>query len=272
MTSTKNKMQGSTCIGLFIIMFLWHASAYAATWQWISGAEVQSKMREGSSLWLIDVRSADAYDAVHIEGSVNIPAEALAHKQFPPQKTLILADDALGQRRAREAAEKLAKKGQERVYVLEGGVVGWKLDGFSVAEKEAVVRGVNTDDLKWALAQSVPMRLYDLRDPEERKRGTVQNSESVEGSTLDERMLKVKELLTSGEKSKDLAGRLKRPRPIVLLFPLSADAEDHTRKLLLNARNDIRYVIGGYEAMIADPAQASQAIDSCPTCPGRKPK
>ncbi len=238
--------------------------AHAASWQWISGNEVQSKMREGSSLWLIDVRSTDAFNALHIEGSVNIPAEALAHKKFPLQKTLIIADDVLGQRKAREAAEALAKKGHEHVLVLEGGIAGWKSEGLPVVEKEVLIRGVNAGDLKWALAQSVSLKLYDLRDPAERKAGALQNSEPVPGNSLAERLENLKALIRGNH---DLASRIKKSQPVVLVFPISADAEGYTQQLLLHAKADIRYLIGGYEAMTSDAARGLQTTGACPTCP-----
>jgi rhodanese-related sulfurtransferase len=229
---------------------------------------VQSRLKEGSGLWLIDVRSAAAYEAVHIEGSVNIPAEALMHKKFPVQKTLILADDALGQKTAREAADALAKKGHERVYILESGITAWKAEGLPVVETTLSDRGVTAGDLKWAIAKSIRMKIYDLRDPEDRERGSIQNSEAVLGKNVGGRIEKLKGMLPSEEK-KNLATRIKRAQPIVLIFPASEDGAMHTRKLLQNTKVDIRYLIGGYEAMIFDADQALKKIGSCPTCPGK---
>ncbi len=240
--------------------------ANAAAWQWIDGPRVQDKLKEGSGLWLIDVRSGAVYESSHIEGSVNIPADMIAHKKFPTQKTLILVDDALGQRSAREAADALVKNGQERVSVLEGGIPAWKIDGLPLVESKTSVRGVTADELKWALAKSVPLKLYDLRDAKDRERDRLQNSESVDGNTVAERVEKLKIALSQAEK-KDLASRMKKPQPVVLVFSAADDAEAYTRKVLQGTKDDIRYLIGGYEATVSDKLRKQQTTGDCPTCP-----
>lgn len=240
--------------------------AHAAAWQWIDGTRVQDKLKEGSGLWLIDVRSAAIYEAAHIEGSVNIPADMIAHKKFPTQKTLILVDDSLGQRSARDAADALVKNGQDRVSVLEGGIPAWKIEGLPLVESKTSVRGVTADELKWALAKSVPLKLYDLRDAKDRERDRLENSEPIAGNTIAERVEKLKKALSPGEK-KDLASRMKKPQPVVLVYSAADDAESYTRKVLQGTNEDIRYLIGGYEATISDKLRKQQTTGDCPTCP-----
>lgn len=247
---------------------LFAGSVHAAAWQWIDGPHVQKQLKEGSGLWLIDVRSAAAYEAVHIEGSVNIPADVLRHKKFSPQKTLVLVDDSLGQKNARDAADELAKKGHERVSVIEGGIVAWKLEGLPLVEIKAPVRGVTAGELKWALAHSVQMKIYDLRDEKKRKQEPSQSSEPVAGKTLDERLEKLKKTLADSEKKKDLAARMKKPLPVVLIFAAADDGEGYTKRIVQGAKGDIRYLIGGYEATISEKLRKQQTAGACPTCPG----
>lgn len=258
-----------TRLAIIPMILLWSTLSFAAAWQWIDGQRVQNRMKEGTGLWLIDVRSAAAYEAVHIEGSVNIPAEALKFKKFPAQKTLILVDDALGQRDARKAAEALVKNGQERVSILEGGLALWKLEGLPLMESRATVRGVTADELKWALEHSALLRIYDLRDAKARKQGAVQKSEAVAGKTVAERVEKMKGLLATGktQKKKDLAERMKKPEPVVLVFSASDDAEGYTRKIMQGVKADVRYVIGGYEATVSEKVRGQKTAGSCPTCP-----
>jgi len=237
-------------------------------WQWIDGPRVQSKVSEGSGLWLIDVRSAAAYEAVHIEGSVNIPSDVLMHKKFPARKTLILVDDSLGQKSAREAADVLVKKGHERVSVLEGGIAAWKIDGLPMVETKEREHGVTSGELKWAMANSVPMKIYDLRDAKIQRQGAVRNSEAVPGKTLDERVEKLKNIPANEGKKKDLAARIKRPQPVVLIFAASDDAAGYTKTMAQGAKGDVRYLIGGYEAMISEKIRSQQTAGACPTCPG----
>jgi len=253
--------------GICLLFFVAQATYAAASWQWIDGPRVQGKLKEGSGLWLIDVRSAAAYEAAHIEGSVNIPADTLSHKKFPPQKTLILVDDTLGQKAAREAANALVQNGQERVSIIEGGLAAWKLEGLPIVENKAFIRGVTSDELKWALAQSLQMKLYDLRDAKEQKKGALRTSEPVAGKTVAERIEKLKKMLSGGKKKKDLAAKMKKTQPVVLVFSASDDAEGYVRKLLQGTNMDVRYLIGGYEATISDKIRSQQTVGDCPTCP-----
>lgn len=254
----------------FFLFFVSSALA-APSWQWIDSQRVMNYMNEGSGLWLIDVRSTAAYESGHVEGSVNIPSIVLKHKKFPLRKMLILFDDSLGQREAREAADSLVKKGHERVSVLEGGLAAWKSEGLPMVESKEPDRGVTAAELKWALANSVAMKIYDLRDAKTRKQGVVQGSEIVSGKTLQERTEKLKKRLANDGK-KNLAARMKKPQPVVLIFAASDDAPVYTRTIAENVRGDIRYLIGGYESMITDRLRKQQTSGGCPTCPGGKRK
>lgn len=243
--------------------------AAAASWQWIDGQQVQNRMKEGSGLWFIDVRSAAAYEAAHIEGSVNIPSDVLAHKKFPVYKTIMLVDDSLGQKTAREAAEALVKNGNERVYVTEGGLGSWRMEGLPLVESNPIVRNVTESELKWAIANSVPMRIFDLRDLKAQKQGTLQNSETVAGKTLGERVQNLQKILADEGKKKDLSAKIQKVKPVVLVFAASDDAEGFIRKITQAAKCDIRYLIGGYEAVVSEKMRGLQTAGSCPTCPRR---
>lgn len=243
--------------------------AQAASWQWIDGSRVQGRMKDGSALWLIDVRSASAYQSSHIEGSVNIPAAALANKRFGAKKMLVLVDDSLGQRYARQAADMLVRKGQERVAVLEGGIAGWTREGLPLVEVKPGVRGVTADELKWALDQAVSLKIYDVRDEKEIKRGAIPGSQAIAGGSVAERIEKLRSIIGDGKK-KDLAARMKKQQPVVVVFAVSEDAEGHVRKIRQESKGDIRYLIGGYEATVSGKLRQQMKSGSCPTCPGTK--
>jgi rhodanese-related sulfurtransferase len=183
---------------------------------------------------------------------------------------LVLVDDALGQRNAREAADLLVKKGNQRVSVLEGGLASWRREGLPLVEKDLQVRGVTADELKWALAQSVPLKVYDLRNEQERKQGTIAYAEAAPGKSIPERIESLRSKLSKVGKNKDLAARMKKPEPVVLIFSASEDAAGHTRKLLLGTKDDVRYLIGGYESTVSDILRTRQTQGACPTCPGAK--
>src|SRR5689334_19737135 len=98
---------------------------FAAGWQWIAPQRVHGLVKEGSSLWIVDVRNPAAFEQGHIEGALNIPVDLLKVKNLPKGKLIVLGDDSLGLKNARNAAEILAKKGCDKVFILEGGIPAW---------------------------------------------------------------------------------------------------------------------------------------------------
>jgi rhodanese-related sulfurtransferase len=223
-------------------------------------------LKEGSPLWLIDVRGLKAFQAEHIEGSVSVPSAALKYKKFPPNKKLIIVDDSLGQKSSRESAAMLVKNGYERVYVLDGGIVSWKSEGFPVVGKRPVVRGVTADEIRWAMETKIPVKIFDLTSSPGRA-DSIRNSEPVSGKDVPERVEKLRELLKKGE-GKGLSDRLKKPPAIVLVFSASEDAARLVEKIRLDSKGDVRYLIGGYEAFMAGKDKQAKAA-ACPTCPGK---
>lgn len=77
----------------------------------------------------IDVRSVDEFGQGHIAESKNIPLDDLAEKIKKikgPDKPVILVC-ASGQR-AQTAASQFQESGFNEVYVLKGGIQGWKME------------------------------------------------------------------------------------------------------------------------------------------------
>ncbi len=77
----------------------------------------------------IDVRSMDEFGQGHIAESKNIPLDDLAEKIKKikgPDKPVILVC-ASGQR-AQTAASQFQENGFNEVYVLKGGIQGWKME------------------------------------------------------------------------------------------------------------------------------------------------
>lgn len=238
-------------------------------WKWIDAAQVQTMLTEGSGLWIIDVRGALSFDAEHAEGAVNIPAETLKYKKLPASKTLVLFDDSLGQRVAREAADMLAASGHENIYVLAGGLAAWRSEGLSTVGNKSNDRGVSARELKWAMENGVSVRIYDMRDASEREKGTLQGSKQMEGKTYAERFRKLME--TIGDSSTgSLQGGLVRPQPVILVFAASENAPVRMQEMLRTTKGDFRYLIGGYEVFTAKEPPKVTETKTCPTCPQRQ--
>lgn len=243
-------------------------SSENAKWQWVKAGKMYEMLKEGSSLWLIDVRGLRAYDAEHIESSVNIPAAVIMHKNISKTKPLVLVDDSIGQKTAIETADTLSKNGYGKIFVLDGGILVWEIEGYPVVKNKFFVRGVTTEELKWALSSKAQLKVFDMRDKKDTQKGKIQGSETVSGSNVEERIEKLKKLLKK-EDNKNIADKLKKQQTIVLVYSASENAETCTEKLLHNVKGDIRYLIGGYEAFIRGKDKEIKTVGSCPTCPGK---
>ena len=127
-------------------------------------------LKEGSGLWLIDVRSPLAFETEHIEGAVNISSAMLAHKKFPKTEPSYLLTIPRA-KKAKAAAEILVKNGYVRVYVLDGGVIGWDIEGYPVAKSKPFVRGVTAEELNSALSNKVTLEVFLICEirPKERR-------------------------------------------------------------------------------------------------------
>ncbi len=252
-------------IGIVILMPVFALSSDKGSWQWIDSARLQNMLKEGSSLWLIDIRDQYNFASGHIEGAINIPADSLKARSFPQNRMLVLADDSLGLRAARETADALAAKGCEKVYLLEGGIGTWRLEGYPYVETSSGGRGVTAGELKWALANNVSLKIYDMREEAEREKGKIQTAEPVQGKSMDERIEGLKSIMKS-RTSKDLASRLKKIEPLILVFSASDDVAAQLRKIQAGAKDDIRYLIGGYESFEENRYKHVKMLGACPTC------
>ena len=253
---------------VIFLVFLMSGIAFSSSWQWIGPARVHEMLSEGSGLWFVDLRSSAAFASGHIEGSVNIPAMELRFKKYPASKTVILVDDTLGQKTARETAGQLSQNGQERVYVLDGGIAAWELEGYPVVKEKPLVRAVTKEELKWALANMVPLKIFDMRDASEREKGSIQGSQPVEGKDIPERLGNIRELLKK-EAGTDIAKRLKKKTAVVLVFPETEDAAGLTEKMLRDVKADVRYLFGGYRTFAMDKMKQPRMSGSCPACPAQ---
>lgn len=242
----------------------------AAGWKEIAPKQVYGLLKEGSGLWLIDVRAPASFEKEHVEGSVNIPESVLAVKTFPPQKILVLVDSSLGQLQAREAAEALVKRKQKRVFVLSGGLQGWRREGLPVigaADGWELAR-LMPGELRRALAAEVAVEVYDLREQDEALRGPVAGSFALPGKSLAEKIDKLRKSLAKKGK-KELAARLEEPRPVVVVVPAAADARALYQRYLWNLPGEVRVLEGGHAAWNAQRGRLTISnVEGCPTCPG----
>lgn len=258
---------------LVLALLLLPQVVWAGSFKEIAPQRVYDLLKEGSGLWLIDVRSPVAFAAGHIEGSVNIPAAELTTKHFPRQKILVLTDHSLGELQAKDAATLLSQKGKEQLFVLTGGLSGWQRAGLPVAgegENAGSLR-VMPQELARALEAKLPLRLIDLRADEERGQGAVAGAQVLSGGDLEEKLAQIRRTLEQEEREtkKNLAQKLRPVSPTVLLFPVKVtDPAALLARHLRGLAADIRYVEGGYLATTPRQKLTISNVEGCPTCPG----
>lgn len=253
---------------MLLVSFIWffQTAAFAAKagWLMVDCGKVMAMLGNEKDLWIIDIRNKSAFEAGHIEGAVNIPLISLSFKEFGKKATILIADDSLGQLRAVEAANMLVKKGNERVYVLDGGIRAWKIADYPYTSNDWPVQAVTPQELKQAVSNKVPIIILDMRDEEERKKCKALNAKPLSGKSFKEREQKLKELL------REKAVKGKQPKPVILVFSESADAEKVIRQTMIKTKKDIRYVAGGCEAIAKKTKRQTIVSGPCPDCPGGK--
>jgi rhodanese-related sulfurtransferase len=82
--------------------------------------------RQPRQLRMIDIRSKEEYDKMHIPEAINIPAENL-----PKELTAFNEEDTIvcicnyGKERSQQATELLDSAGFKHAFYLKGGTMGW---------------------------------------------------------------------------------------------------------------------------------------------------
>ena len=239
----------------------------AVTWQMILPQRLAALLKEGSSVWVVDVRGAAVFGERHIEGSINIPLSNIPVKALPRQKTIVLVDDTLGVRGAREAADILVRKGYEKVFVLEGGLVGWKTEGYQISSRSshAAVPSVMPEELVWARKNGIPIKIYDLRDKIDCQQYPVQDSIHLGGKTVAERLQQLKELLINQQRL-TLSRKLEKLTTIVLVLPMADEVNKQVENIVFDIKADVRYLDGGYAAWMVKPERKTVTDLNGPVC------
>jgi rhodanese-related sulfurtransferase len=97
------------------------------------------KLIDGNSkneLTILDVRTFDEYCGGHISGAANTPVETLENSPIfstMDKDHLILVYSQNGQRGS-QAGQIFVNNGFKKVYNLDGGVVSWANENFSISE------------------------------------------------------------------------------------------------------------------------------------------
>jgi len=109
------------CISLVV------PSVFAAELKTIDGKALETMMRDGKPLIIVDVRDPDEFSEGHIKGSINIPYDYSVPRIFEelsPKERIVFV--CHGGPMGDELGEMLVEKGYQKVYNLRGGMKRWK--------------------------------------------------------------------------------------------------------------------------------------------------
>ena len=98
-------------------------------------ADVHDAMLGGDVRFvLLDVRAPDAFNAGHVPGAINLPHRKIipsSLERFPFDTFFVVYCDGPHCNAATKAAIRIAGLGRA-VKKMAGGIMGWRLDGFSL--------------------------------------------------------------------------------------------------------------------------------------------
>ena len=83
------------------------------------------RLQQTTSLVLVDVRRDEAYQTLHIPGSINIRQTSIKTKTFLKSKQIVLVDRGPQYSGLARLADQLRKAGFQHVSILDGGLSAW---------------------------------------------------------------------------------------------------------------------------------------------------
>lgn len=106
-------------------------AAHGLTFETVSIDELKA-MLEGNEVTVIDVRTAAAYLASHIPGSLQIPVPLIEGEipHLPKGKPIVTYCSCPAEESSGQAAMILARGGVRQVFALKGGFDEWVARGF----------------------------------------------------------------------------------------------------------------------------------------------
>lgn len=122
-----------TLLLLFFIISIEFSQALEAPR--ITKEELRDKLDKKADIVVVDVRSKDAYDKLHIKGAISIPLEEIEArhkklKKLPKEKEIVLYCDCGDGGLSARAAQILLSKNFTNVKVLKGGFPEWRRARF----------------------------------------------------------------------------------------------------------------------------------------------
>lgn len=165
----------------------------------ISFSNLQSKIRSGENMQIIDIRTSDFYGAEHIVDSVNIPFDELENNnmEVDPNKLIVVLSEGSDGDMANEyqAIQIIKDKGFKNVEALAGGMISWKNnygqtiswgDPNSFTDQSKVIY-ISPEDLKKYISGGKSIFVLDVRPPSSFSAGHIDNAVNIPLGDLEKR-------------------------------------------------------------------------------------
>ena len=113
------------------------------SFEMISSVQVAARIKKGEKIHLVDVRSPAEFRAVHAEGAILCPLDALQPRELAQKLGISSSAPAAllcaAGNRAKKAAEKFLADGISHCLVVEGGTQAWEAAGLPVIKVKGVI-------------------------------------------------------------------------------------------------------------------------------------
>lgn len=98
---------------------------------------------EGPSFTIVDVRSPEAFNTVHIPGALNIPSHLLRTKSFLRSSGVVLVDNFGGDPKLEQTCRDLRSQSFASVDILRGGLNSWRRAGGALEGDPVAVKNIS---------------------------------------------------------------------------------------------------------------------------------
>lgn len=180
-------------ISCLAILACLNAPECAQGWQFVSPRVLNRWLHSGEEIFLVNVMSRIECFDHSIENSTCIPCEQIkAGIQAVPKdvKVVVYCESNTCHRSCR-AADAAVEAGFTQVYVLEGGLPGWKREGFPTVSRNRIPRkpipALKAHELEGWLMRHGDFTVLDIRSPDMYAQGHIKGAVSMPLFVLHER-------------------------------------------------------------------------------------
>lgn len=168
------------CAAVFFLICIGYATsllAFDSNYQLVTTNELKKMLDTNTEMVVVDARSKEEYQEVHIKGAINIPEKQFSEQshQLPEDKSAIIIFYCNGVKcgKSKKAAQKAVGIGYKNIFVYAEGMPVWEEKGMPIYagpdyEKRVETTKVSPSDLHAMIKSGVDSyTIVDVRDPEE---------------------------------------------------------------------------------------------------------